>query len=97
VRVDHLQFVERHRQEPSIDGIQVSAGAERVAQLFGRRVQPRTAERGDGGRVGCAARDSAQHAARTGSEQVRDETRHFDVRFLQQALQAVLELHAATR
>ena len=93
VRLDHLEFIERQREQPPVDGMQIGAGAERVAQLIRRRAQPRTAERGDGRRIGFAARDGAQHAPRTGPEQIRHQTRQLDMRFLEQALQPVLELH----
>ena len=63
VRLDDVHLVERHREEPPVDRMQVGAGAERVAYLIWRRVQARTAERSDGARVGVARRDGAEHAA----------------------------------
>jgi hypothetical protein len=70
MRLNHLQLLESHRQEPSIHRIQIAAGAERVPQLIGRGMQTRTPEGGNRGRIGLAIRDGAQHASRTAAEQI---------------------------
>src|SRR5215471_15187755 len=54
LRLDHFPFIEEHRQQPAVHGIQIRARAERIAQLVGRGVKPRTAQRGDRRRIGVA-------------------------------------------
>ena len=44
-----------------------------------------------------SVRDCLQHAPRTGAEEVGDEARQLDVGFLQQTLQAVLQLDSIAR
>ena len=62
--------------------------------MLRRGAQARGRERREGGRIGFAVRQRLQHAAGADAQQVRDEAGHLDVRFLEQRLQSVVELHA---
>jgi hypothetical protein len=70
--------------------MQIGAGAERVAQLIGRRSQPHTRQCDDGGGIRFAIRHRAQHPARTRAQEIRHQTRELDVRFFEQTLKPVL-------
>jgi hypothetical protein len=94
VILDHAQLVQRELQQPTVDRMQRRTRLERIAQLLRRGAQARGGERREGGGIGLAIRQRLQHAAGADPEQVRDEAGHFDMRFLEQRLQAVLELHA---
>ena len=94
VILDHAQFFERELQQPTVDRMQRRTRLEGIAQLLGRGAQARGREGREGGRIGLAIRQRLQHAAGTDAEQVRHEAGHLDVRFLEQRLQSVLELHA---
>jgi ferritin-like metal-binding protein YciE len=50
--VDQSQFLQRHFQQPPVDGVQLRTGAERVAQLFRRGAQARISQSGQSRRVG---------------------------------------------
>jgi hypothetical protein len=65
-----------------------------IAQLFWRRRQARGCECGEGGRIGFAVRQGLQHATGADAEQVGHHAGHLDVRFLEQRLQSILQLHA---
>ena len=62
--------------------------------MLGRGTQARGRECREGGRIGFTVRQRLQHAAGADAEQVRHEAGHLDVRFLEQGLQPILELHA---
>ena len=80
VRLKEVQFLERHREQPAVEGMQIGRGSEGIAQLLGRGVQPGTAECGDRGRIGLARGDRIEHALRTGAKQIGHQRRYFDVR-----------------
>ena len=97
VRLQEVQFRERHREQPAVEGRHIRRGPEGIAQLLRRGMQPGTAECGDRGRIGLARGDGAEHAPRTRAEQVRHQRGHLDVRFLEEGLEAILQLHAIPR
>ena len=84
-------------EQPPVDGMEVRARAERITQLVGCRVQTLTRQRGQPRGIRFAIRERLQHAARTGAEQIGNETRELQMRFLQQTLQPVLQLDAIAR
>ena len=92
--LDHAQFFERELQQSAVNGMQGRCGAEDVAQLFPRGAQARSGELRKGGGIGFAIRQGLQHPASADAEQVRHDTGDLDVRFLEQRLQPVMELHA---
>ena len=77
--------------------MQRRARLEGIAQLLGRGAQARVRERRQGGRIRFAVRQRLQHAAGADAQQVGHEAGHLDVRFLEQRLQPVVELHAVAR
>jgi hypothetical protein len=67
----------------TIDRMQRRGRLEGIAQLLGRGAQARGGKRCEGGRIGFAVGERLQHATGADAQQVRDDTRHLDVRFLE--------------
>jgi hypothetical protein len=76
VRLQEVEFRERHREQPAVEGVHVRRGPEGIAQLLWSGMQTRTAEGGDRGRIGLAAGDGTEHTPRTRAEQIRHQRRH---------------------
>jgi len=93
VRLQEVQFRERHREQPAVEGRHIRRSPEGIARLLRRGMQPRAAECGDRGRIGLARGDGAEHPPRTRAAQVRHQRGHLDVRFLEEGLEAILQLH----
>jgi hypothetical protein len=79
--LDELQLLERHLQQSAVDGVELRTGAERITQLPG--TQALIGQSGQGGRVGFNAGERLQHTSCTGTQQIRDQARQLNMRFLQ--------------
>lgn len=97
VRLQEVQCRERHREQAAVQGRHIRRGPEGIAQLLRRGTQSGAAEGGDRSRIGLARGDGAEHAPRTRAEQVRHQRGHFDMRFLEEGLEAILQLDAIPR
>jgi hypothetical protein len=75
----------------------IRRSAEGIAQLLRRGMQPGAAEGGNRGRIGFARGDGTQHPSRACAEQVGYQRGDFDVRFLEERLEAILELDTIPR
>ena len=91
---DHAQFFQGELEQTTVNRMQRRTRLEGVARLLGRGTQARGRECRKGGRIGLAVGQGLQHAAGTNAEQIRHQAGHLDVRFLEQGLQPILELHA---
>ena len=91
------QLFQRELQQPTVDRMQRRARLEGIAQLRRRRAQARVRQRRQGDGIRLAIRQRLQHASCAGAQQIRDEAGQLDVRFLEQRLQPVVELHAVAR
>jgi hypothetical protein len=80
VILDQTQFFQRERKQSTVDRMQRRGRLEGIAQLFGRGAQARGGQRGDGGWIGFAVGERLQHATGADAQQVRDDTRHLEVR-----------------
>jgi hypothetical protein len=94
VILDHPQLFQGEREQSTVDRMQRRGRVEGIAQLVGRGAQARGGQPGEGGGIGFAVGERLQHATGADAQQVRDDTRHLDVRFLEKDLQPILELHA---
>ena len=65
--------------------------------MLRRRAEARGGQRGEDGGIGLAVGQRLQHAAGADAQQIGDEARELDVRFLEQRFQAVLQLDAVAR
>ena len=87
---DQSQFLEHQGEESPIDGVEVRARAERVAQLFLRGTQALIRQRRQRGWTGFPVSQRLQYAPGTGAQQIRDQAGQLNMGFLQQTLQSVL-------
>jgi hypothetical protein len=97
VILNQPQFFQRELQQPAVHRVQRRTRLKGIAQLLRRGTQARGRERRQGGRICFAVRQRLQQAAGTDAEQVGHEARYFDVRFLEQRFEPILELHAIAR
>jgi len=94
---DEIQFGQRQVQEPAIHGMERHASAQRVGQVVRRGAQALIGQRGDHHRIGATVRDGLQHATGTDTQEIRHDNRELEMRFLQQALESVVQLDAVAR
>jgi hypothetical protein len=67
-----LQLLQCHLQQPPIDGVELCACAQRIAQLFGRGSQLLIGQDSQSRRVGFTISERLQHAPGTGAQQIRN-------------------------
>ncbi len=70
--LEELQLLQRHLQQPPIDGVEFCACAQRIAQLFGRGSQLFIGQDGQSRGVGFTIGERLQHAPGTRTQQIRN-------------------------
>ena len=94
---DHFQMFQRHLQHLAIDRVEVSRGAQRIAQLRLRRLQSAIGHCSQNRRLSFAFRQTSQHSPCALAKQIGNHTRQLDVRFLEETLHLVLQPHLVPR
>jgi len=97
VALEERQILERHLEQASVDGTELLAGIEGVAQLLGRGPQAMIGQGGQRPGVGRPVGQRLEHPPGADAQQVRDQARQLDVGLFQQRFQPVLELDPVAR